>query len=62
MAYDLPMIVKVDFKSIEDVGEKTKRSINIVYRNNIIKSPAAKTFFYFCVSKNKSYSCSQSQK
>lgn len=47
---------------IDTAEDIPKRSINIVYRNNIIKSPAAKTFFNFCVSKNKSCCCSQSQK
>lgn len=30
--------------------EIPRRSINIVYKNNIVKSPAARTFFNFCVS------------
>lgn len=46
-----PMVKSADEISIIQTAEEIpRRSINIVYRKNIVKSPAARTFFNFCVS------------
>lgn len=46
-----PMVKNADRISIIQTDEDIPhRSINIVYRKNIVKSPAARTFFNFCVS------------